>query len=82
MIPKFVFFALLLMLVACTELTAEQDSFKKLCLENKGMWMEMKPMKQGEFMAEQESCLGCMPDAENHICNQQEYTEFLSEKAS
>ncbi len=64
---------------ACT--TQSQQSglkeFEDLCKSNGHMWMEMEEMRDGEFAGDM--CFGCMSDNENHICDMEEYKEFITD---
>lgn len=67
---------LLLFLLACAQepLTAEQDTYKEICLANEHQWMKMSEMKEG--MMTGKPCYGCMPDEKTHICAQNEYEVY------
>ena len=67
---------LFVFLAACGEtLTPEQQTYKEFCTETDGMWMKMPAMEDGKPTGE--SCYGCMPDEQNHLCTQEEYEAVL-----
>jgi len=72
------FFILVLFVIACTqqELTQEQSSFRELCLTKGHQWMKMSEMEEGVLTGP--ACYGCMPDAKNHLCTQNDYEEYYS----
>ena len=62
-------------LAAC-EVPKSDSEFRQMCQANKHMWMLMEPMKDGQEM-DSKDCLGCMPDAKNHICSKEEYIKYM-----
>ena len=72
--------ASLLLIISCTQsLTSEEQKYSEICHANNHKWMKMQPMKEGKDINGQ-SCWGCMPDMSNHICNMNEYEEFVNAK--
>jgi hypothetical protein len=66
----------LLLLTACAEqLTPEEQEYKEFCKQQKGAWMKMSELKEGNPTGK--TCYGCMPDEKNHICTKEEYEEFV-----
>ena len=56
---------------------ADQTEFEKICRQDGNQWMNMKPMKDGQFVSDV-SCSGCMsPDGMNHFCDITDYKNFL-----
>lgn len=69
--------AALLFLAACAPgLTPDQEAFKQACEGNGHMWMLMEPFDAGDKVS-RESCWGCMPDMETHICDPAAYALYL-----
>ena len=76
----------LFILTACTQNKEEalreqvaeqsQSDFQTLCYQNRGMWMKMKPIINGQSTGEP-ACFGCMPNRYNHICDENEYKQML-----
>lgn len=54
------------------------SEFKKLCTDRTpDNWMDMREMRNGEFISAV-SCWGCMSDdGMNHFCNMDEYKKYL-----
>ena len=67
---------LLLVVVACTSFTPEQDAFQSACTSafGPGAWMKMKSMKNG--VSEGSSCWGCMVNMDTHVCSMEELKSF------
>jgi len=68
---------LLVILTACAQetLSTEQQKFKEQCQTNNHLWMKMSETKNGMVVGP--ACDGCMPEPENHFCNQKEYVENI-----
>ncbi len=78
------FVIMILFIVACQsqyskEMPKYDSELKKMCEDRTpDNWMNMKPMKNGEFTSD-ESCWGCMSDdGMNHYCTKEEYLKYLS----
>ena len=71
----------LFLIASCTTSTpVGKEEFKALCEQNNHRWMDMKPMLNGQILEDKDSCWGCMPDGENHICEQGQYMKFIGGK--
>ena len=55
-----------------------QSDFERSCYENNHVWMKMLPAKDGKPTSDK-PCMGCMPDAKAHICDEAEYKEYLKQ---
>lgn len=71
----FLLVALLIVVSSCAT-PSELKKFEALCKSNHHQWMRMTPMIDGEVMST-EACWGCMLDARNHICSEEEYRSSL-----
>lgn len=81
---------ILLLLAACTDngstmmqqrlqqqaVADATSDFEKTCIQNNHMWMPMLPHRNGVPVGDK-ACYGCMPDADNHICDMQEYLRAI-----
>lgn len=75
--PALLTITLLLTGCAPEQTSPEQDTFLQACRDNGHGWMKMSEMKNG--MITGPACLGCMPDNENHLCNQKDYETYLNQ---
>ena len=72
------FFALIVLAAACQTTKDFNPEFEKLCKDRTpDNWMNMRPMRDGQFTSDV-SCLGCMSDdGMNHFCTIEEYKKYL-----
>jgi len=55
----------------------EDLEFKKMC-QNAGYdWMFMKPTKDGKIIETAKSCMGCMVEGIEHLCNKEKFMELM-----
>ena len=56
--------------------TSEDLKFKKMCQSAGYEWMLMKPTQDGKMIMEDKSCMGCMVEGIEHICDKQKFLEI------
>ena len=85
---KYLFFILpifiLFFAVNCTKSqnTNEDSEFKKMCKNAGYEWMLMKPTKDGKIMLNEKSCMGCMVDGIEHICDKEKFKEITTKSGA
>ena len=52
------------------------NDFERACYENNNSWMKMNPAIKGERTGDA-PCFGCMPEANTHICDEEEYYKYI-----
>lgn len=55
----------------------EDLEFKKMCQDAGYEWMLMKPTKDGKIIKEAKSCLGCMVEGVEHVCDMEKFEEMM-----
>ena len=62
---------LVIFITGCTS-PSSLEGFETLCKNNHHMWMRMAPLEES-VETSPKPCWGCMPDAENHYCDVDDY---------
>ncbi len=60
-------------------LASATSDFERICYQNGHMWMPMLPHRNGVPVGD-DACYGCMPDGDNHICDMQDYKEYIGQR--
>ena len=55
----------------------EDAEFKKICVGAGYEWMLMKPTKDGKIIQDAKSCMGCMVEEIEHICDMEKFIEYV-----
>ena len=85
---KYLFFILLVfILFFVANCTKNQNSnedleFKKMCQSAGYEWMLMKPTKDGKIMLNEKSCMGCMVEGIEHICDKEKFKETTTKSGA
>jgi len=74
-----VFIVLLLAGCEVAKLTPEQEEFHDVCMKHHGNFTKNAPMRDGKPQGD--ACLGCMPDAKTHFCDEREYLAYINATA-
>lgn len=55
----------------------EDLEFKQMCIDAGYEWMLMKPIQDGKLIKDVEECWGCMVKGIEHVCNKDNFMEFV-----
>lgn len=55
----------------------EDLEFKKMCQDAGYEWMLMKPTQDGKIIQNAQTCMGCMVEGIEHICDKEKFMEFV-----
>lgn len=56
--------------------------FKKMCQDAGYEWMLMKPTKDGKIIQNAQTCMGCMVEEIEHICDMDKFMEITGMQAN
>ncbi len=75
-------FFIILILAGCevAKLTPEQEEFHDVCIRHHGDFANKVPLRDGKPQGG-EPCMGCMPDAKTHFCDEREYLAYINATA-
>ena len=79
--------AALFLIASCTNnLQNKQNNedldFKKMCKNAGYEWMLMKPTQDGKMVMEAKSCMGCMVEGIEHICDKEKFLEITTKSGA
>ena len=60
--------------------SGEDLEFKKMCQNAGWEWMLMKPTKDGKIIMDAKSCMGCMVEGIEHICDKGKFLDIIGVK--
>ena len=78
-----IFTGILFFIASCTKNEQNQQDtesdlqFKKMCLDAGYEWMMMKPTKDGKIIQDAQSCMGCMVEGIEHVCDKEKFMESI-----
>ena len=81
-----IFTGILFFIASCTKNEQNQQStdggleFKKMCQDAGYEWMLMKPTKDSKIIQDAKSCMGCMVEGIEHICNKEKFIEYVKNR--
>ena len=74
----FILFVVILFFIpSCTNQPKEDLEFKKMCQDSGYEWMLMKPTQDGKIIQDAKSCMGCMVEGIEHICDKEKFNEYI-----
>ena len=71
------FFVILFFIASCSNQPKDDLKFKKMCTDAGYEWMLMKPTKDGKIIQDAQSCMGCMVEGIEHVCDKEKFTELI-----